>query len=94
MTAVLWDPDDEPIQLGGTFQCYTAWAEWQHVAGEERFAQDWPALGGLMTQIEWQEPADPEWFEDLQTEAQNFLEMHGGELTDLAYATLKVIADA
>ena len=85
MTATLWinEETDETIELGGTFQLYKAFGEWAAVSGTwDVFVSKWPALSGLVSQVESQEDADPEWLSDLRQEASRFLHEHADELGD------------
>ena len=85
MTATLWinEEKDETIELGGTFQLYKAFSEWAAVCGTwDMFVSKWPALSGLVSQVESQDDADPEWLSDLLLEASRFLDEHGDELSD------------
>jgi GNAT superfamily N-acetyltransferase len=96
MTALLWldTGADEAVPLGGTLQLYVAFKAWSDAAGGwASFQEDWPALAGLMDQVESQEDADPDWTADLQAEAELFEGEHPG-LDSYAAAVLQLLVDA
>lgn len=93
MTATLWldTEKEETIELGGTMQLYRAFADMAHAAGPAAY-EDYPDLFGVVTQVETQEDADPEWLADARKQAAVFLSRHGEALTPDARAVLVSLA--
>jgi hypothetical protein len=76
VSAVLILPDETHLDLGSTFQVYKDFAEIARAVGPD-FFERYPDFGGLMTQIEWNEPCDPSWLADAGKEASSLLATYG-----------------
>ena len=92
MSATLWLTDDDSASLGGTIQLYKAYQDMLKVAGKE-FWDDWPDLGGVMSQVESQEPADPEWLADVREQAHFFLQKHEDQLEPYTVGLLGLLKE-
>jgi predicted RNase H-like HicB family nuclease len=92
MTATLWidSGKDLAVELGGTLRAYSLFSEMAKAAGDDYLAE-WPALFGVMAQVESQEDADPEWLKELGEEARQFEVEHGGELSAEANRLLETL---
>jgi hypothetical protein len=95
MTATLWldYAHDKYIPQGGTLKLYQAFANMADAAGPD-YLQRWPDLFGVVTQVEWQEDADPEWFADMRREASDFLDAYEDQLSPEAVFILKQLSGA
>lgn len=82
---------DEALELGQTLACYEAFAEMANAA-HGYWSDDYPALSGVLTQCETQEDADPEWLQDVASEAKEFAAQHGHELSQDARNLLANLA--
>lgn len=93
MSATLWiDTEaDETVELGGTIPFYGAFAKMQKIAGG---MDDYPDLFGVMTQVELQEDADPDWLADVRDQATTFLDKHKGDLDEYTIWMLEQLSTA
>jgi hypothetical protein len=90
MTATLWldTVSERTIELGGTLQLYEAFSSMAAAAGGGYLVK-WPDLFGVVTQVESQEDADPEWLDDMRREAAAFLEQYRGKISEHAVWVLE-----
>jgi hypothetical protein len=90
MTATLWldTVSERTIELGGTLQLYEAFSSMAAAAGGWYLVK-WPDLFGVVTQVESQEDADPEWLDDMRREAAAFLEQYRGKISEHAVWVLE-----
>lgn len=73
MSATLWlnTEREETLELGGTLQLYEAFADMAHAAGKTCY-DDYPDLFGVVSQVEDQADADPQWLEKVRQQAKVF----------------------
>lgn len=95
MSATLWldTAAEKTVELGGTVQLYEAFAEMAKSAGPD-YLDDWPDLFGVVTQVETQEDAPPDWLADVREQAKRFLREYRGGLGGNAVAVLKALSEA
>jgi hypothetical protein len=95
MTATLWinTEREETIELGGTFQMYSSFAEMARVANDDTLS-GWPALSGVTYQVELQEDAPPDWLAEVRQEASTFLAAYEDSLSSGTVFLLKLLAGA
>jgi hypothetical protein len=93
MSATLWidTETEETIELGGAMQLYAAFTEMSRAAGAD-WERDYPELSGVVSQVEDQEDADPEWLKGAQKQAHDFLRDHGADVGDHARWVLTTLA--
>lgn len=84
MTATLWlDTEKElTVELGGTQQLYRAFADMAKACGPGCYTE-YPDLFGVVSQVESQEDADPEWLADVRKQASAFMAKYPGVATDV-----------
>ena len=74
VSATLWidTAAERTVDLGNTLQMYVAFAEMAKLVNVD----DWSDLFGVMTQVELQEDADPQWLADVSLQAGMFLQLY------------------
>jgi hypothetical protein len=96
MGVTLWidTTKDDGLELGGTIPVYQAFTEMQRLVGQQRWQMQYPALGGVLTQCEWQRDADPDWLAEVRRQAQKMLDRHREGLSQDAQNLLANLATA
>jgi hypothetical protein len=95
MSALLWIDYDAgaALNLGDPFALYAALADMARACGDS-FADDYPALFGVIEQVESQDDADVEWLTQVCQEAARFLAQHGHDVGAQAHLVLTELAHA